>query len=253
MECTSIPKHRQRWKFKENVICPKKKLSAFGVQQDSILDLKDIGPQVNWQTVFYVEYAGPIVFYVLLYFFYYTQPKSQYQFVTFLCLMLHFIKRELETKYIHRFSHATMPIQNIFKNSFYYWFVSGALVGLDVFRPNAIVDLGSSFLYVCVMLFLCAESLNFYTHYVLRSLRPENSTIRRIPYGFGFNLVSCPNYLFESISWFSLCLLTRSYSVVLFTCLGTIQMYLWAIKKHKNYKKEFENYPKRRAMFPFIG
>jgi very-long-chain enoyl-CoA reductase len=31
-------------------------------------------------------------------------------------------------------------------------------------------------------------------------------------------------------------------------------MYVWAIKKHKAYKKEFPQYPKnRRAMFPFIA
>jgi very-long-chain enoyl-CoA reductase len=30
-------------------------------------------------------------------------------------------------------------------------------------------------------------------------------------------------------------------------------MTVWAIKKHKNYKKEFgKEYPKRQAIFPFI-
>lgn len=30
-------------------------------------------------------------------------------------------------------------------------------------------------------------------------------------------------------------------------------MAVWAIKKHKNYKKEFgKDYPRRRAIFPFI-
>ena len=40
----------------------------------------------------------------------------------------------------------------------------------------------------------------------------------------------------------------------LFFVIGTFQMLSWAVKKHKNYKKEFGNeYPKgRKIMFPFI-
>lgn len=40
----------------------------------------------------------------------------------------------------------------------------------------------------------------------------------------------------------------------LFLVVSTYQMVVWAIKKHKNYKKEFgKAYPaNRKAMFPFI-
>ena len=39
----------------------------------------------------------------------------------------------------------------------------------------------------------------------------------------------------------------------LFTVAGFAQMALWALGKHRNYKKEFPDYPKTRtAIVPFV-
>ena len=37
----------------------------------------------------------------------------------------HYLKREFETIFIHRFSNATMPFLNVFKNSTHYWILLG--------------------------------------------------------------------------------------------------------------------------------
>lgn len=40
----------------------------------------------------------------------------------------------------------------------------------------------------------------------------------------------------------------------LFNFVATGQMYIWAVAKHKRYRKEFKDYPRnRKAMFPFIA
>lgn len=46
-----------------------------------------------------------------------------------------------------------------------------------------------------------AQLSNLTTHINLRNLRPPGTRIRAIPYGYGFDLVSCPNYLFEVLGW----------------------------------------------------
>ena len=40
---------------------PEAKLSHYLNAPKATLYFKDLGPQVGWSTVFYVEYAGPIV------------------------------------------------------------------------------------------------------------------------------------------------------------------------------------------------
>ena len=37
--------------------------------------------------------------------------------MVYVMIMLHFIKREWETLFVHRFSHGTMPFRNIFRKS----------------------------------------------------------------------------------------------------------------------------------------
>ncbi len=42
-------------------------------------------------------------------------------------------------------------------------------------------------------------------------------------------------------------------AALFFAICGFYQMLVWAIQKHKNYRKEFADYPKqRRAMVPFV-
>ena len=77
---------------------------------------------------------------------------------------------------------------------------------------------------------------------------------RQIPYGYGFDKISCANYFWEALGWMTYSLLTRNYTAYLFTLFSVAQMAQWALEKHSRYKKEFkEKYPKgRKAMFPLI-
>ncbi|OJT03365.1 hypothetical protein TRAPUB_6034 [Trametes pubescens] len=159
--------------------------------------------------------------------------------------MLHFFKRELETLFVHRFSHGTMPFTNVFKNPS---FAATSPYIRGTIRENP------TFLWASLAVWLFAELSNLHTHIALRNLRPAGSTARAIPRGYGFALVSCPNYFFETVGWTVIAVMTGSYAAWLFLAVSTYQMVVWAVKKHRNYKKEFgKAYPaNRKAMFPFI-
>lgn len=70
---------------------------------------------------------------------------------------------------------------------------------------------------------------------------------------FAYSFVSCPNYTYEIGAWVSFSLMTSCLPALLFAIAGAFQMTIWALAKHRNYKKEFKDYPKgRRAIFPFL-
>ena len=171
-------------------------------------------------------------------------------------VMFHFAKRELETLLVHRFSSATMPARNILKNSAHYWVLSGLNMAYWIYQPNAPSAEPSNPLitYAGIAMFVVGELGNLNAHLVLRDLRKPGGTERGVPKGLGFNWVSCPNYLFESIAWIGIALVSWSLSTLVFLAAAVPQMAVWASKKEARYRKEFgATYKRKRyAMLPGI-
>ncbi|KAH8857525.1 Very-long-chain enoyl-CoA reductase [Schistosoma japonicum] len=203
--------------------------------------LKDIGPQIGWRTVFLVEYTGPLVIYAIIWLL--RQPFFKnnafppissdlyLRKVALACWCGHYIKRLLETVFIHRFSHATMPLRNIFINcSYYYGFALfvGYFTNHHLYTPPTF---GHTQILIGFFLFMIGEWGNFSCHLALKRLRPAGTTVRQIPYPMS--------------GWF--------FTPLIFTICGFRQMSVWAINKLKAYRREFGNFPKnRKAIVPFI-
>lgn len=174
---------------------------------------------------------------------------SQTQWLTFGLIVLHFIKREYETLFVHKFSANTMPARNILKNSFFYWAVSGALCAYSVYHPRSLAAKADLPIVDAIgtLIYLFAESGNALVHRYLSSLRSTGGTERKIPVGYGFEIVTCPNYMFEILAWVGVILVSRDWSVAFFIAIGALQMYDWAKGKERAYRKEFgDNYKKKR-------
>ncbi|KAH9398298.1 PREDICTED: probable very-long-chain enoyl-CoA reductase art-1 [Rhagoletis zephyria] len=241
-------------------------ISSLNLNRGRVLYLKDLGPQIGWSTVFLAEYAGPLLAYMISftrpYWLYGNNadlPMSYVVKIAAACWTLHYSKRIYETIFVHRFSHSTMPIMNLFKNCAYYWgfaFYIGYFVNHPLYTEPFF---GKVQVYLGLISFLLNEYGNYSIHVALRDLRPPGSTERKIPmptknpFTFLFRYVSCPNYAYEWYSWASFSIMTQTLPAAIFTAVGFYQMAVWALGKHRNYKKEFPNYPKRRtAIVPFL-
>jgi len=235
------------------------------VKTGSKLYLKDLGPQIGWDTVFKVEYAGPLFVYLWFYtrpwLFYGSEaaakPYAQVVKIAAVCWSVHYAKRLFETMFIHRFSHATMPIFNLFKNSAYYWGFAG-YVAYHVNHP-LYTSPSQLQMWIGLGIFTVCELGNFSIHLLQRNLRPPGTKERRIPFPDWnpltqlYNLVSCPNYTYEVGSWIGFTIMTQCLPAGMFAFAGFYQMAVWALGKHRNYKKEFPKYPRsRKAIIPFV-
>ena len=176
---------------------------------------KDIGPQISWRFVFCAEYLGPIIIHSFVYWLstlpslakYHCQSRGYNPFVNkvaYTLVMIHYIKRELESLFLHKFSQATMPFFNLFKNSFHYWILNGAislgyfgygflLKDADVFRVYSTLKIDNFMLLIGG--FFVSELWNFYVHYQLRAWgdsQKAKGITQRVPLEDG--ILSCLLY-----------------------------------------------------------
>ncbi|TSK18091.1 Very-long-chain enoyl-CoA reductase [Bagarius yarrelli] len=142
---------------------------------------RDLGAQISWVTVFLTEYAGPLIIYLMFYFrvpfiyppkYDFTTSKHWVVHLACMCHSFHYVKRLLETLFVHRFSHGTMPLRNIFKNCTYYWGFAAWMayyINHPLYTPPIY---GEQQVKLALIIFLFCQIGNFSIHIALRNLRP---------------------------------------------------------------------------------
>ncbi|CEJ82235.1 Putative 3-oxo-5-alpha-steroid 4-dehydrogenase [[Torrubiella] hemipterigena] len=225
------------------------------VAKSGELLVKDLGPQISWRGVFVLEYVGPILIHLAVLAarpYIYPggdAPLSSTQWLSFYMIIAHFVKREIETLFVHKFSANTMPVRNIFKNCAFYWALSGFVCAVSIYYPGSLAARADEPLidYAGLALYLFGEISNAAVHLYLASLRSTGGTERKIPHGYGFAIVTCPNYMYEILAWVGIIIASRDWSVALFIAIGAGQMYFWSKDKEAAYRKEFgDKYKKKR-------
>ena len=108
--------------------------------------------------------------------------------------------------------------------------------------------------YLGLALFTVGSIFNARVHLIQRALRRPGTVERGIPAGPGFAWVTCPNYMFETVAWVGVLLVSRSWMTLLFIIVAVVQMKAWADKKEARYRREFgtQYRPKRYTVLPGI-
>jgi hypothetical protein len=181
------------------------KLNDIETYSNVQLEVKDYGVQFSYKGVFLIEYFGPFAIMLLFFLrpaFIYgaSSGKAAWDSVAHtaaLFWMAHYLKREFETLFIHKFSRSTMPISNLWRNSIYYWMFAAA-VAYPLCHPAYTAPKNDLQVKIGAALFVAAELTNFAVHYHLSTLRPASGSDKREPpKGILFSLVTSPNYTAE--------------------------------------------------------
>ncbi|EMS13633.1 synaptic glycoprotein SC2, putative [Entamoeba histolytica HM-3:IMSS] len=255
--CKIKPCQQRIWYYtKENkkvILLVDKTLTECGVNEETELEMKDLGRQLPYRFVYLLEYIGPLVLYFIPFFIlkFLNRTILYQQYMALFLWVVHYLKRILETIYVHEFGDNTMPYNNVFKNCTYYWgFALAVSINVNLFSRQ-VPDL---FVSICACAMLISIISNGYCHLLLKWLRPPGTQIRAIPKGFLFEYVSCPHYFCEIMTWIFFNALTGfPFFGVLFSLCGIYQMREWALQKHQRYYREFPDYPKNRTvLIPFL-
>lgn len=141
--------------------------------------------------------------------------------------MLHFLKRTLETLFLHKYSGSTS--ESAAKMIGFAYASQAALVcGTSTSRPSEMS------LWISTTLFSVGIVGNFYHHYLLANLRSTKSVGSKYvaPRGGLFCYVAGPHYLFELIGWLGIAVVSEQ--VTPYLIFGGMVAYLSARSINQN-------------------
>jgi hypothetical protein len=88
---------------------------------------------------------------------------------------------------------------------------------------------------------------------MLIALRRPGETGYRVPRGWLFERVSCPNYFGEILEWFGYALASWSLAGLAFALFTAANIGPRAFAHHRWYHRTFPGYPpQRKALIPFV-
>lgn len=167
-------------------------------------------------------------------------------------LLVHFLKRVLETLFVHKYSGSVSLATSSFIGV-YYSLVSALLASLHCNQPSdpaALLGVG---------LFVVGQLGNLYHHVLLSNLRGpkapsgDRKSAYVVPRGGFFEYVAMPHYFFELVAWLGVAVCTQHLTALLVVTSMASYLAGRSVSTTKYYLKNVKGYPTtRRHLVPGI-
>jgi 3-oxo-5-alpha-steroid 4-dehydrogenase 1 len=169
--------------------------------------------------------------------------------------VFHYLHRDLVFPWQLKTRNKKMPIvimifgvffnfMNGFVNGYYFGYLSPQYELSWFYDPRFIAG---------VLVFAAGMYINWQSDEILLKLRKTGETGYKIPFGFMYKYISCPNYFGEMLEWMGFALMAWCLPALTFSLWTTVNLLPRALAHHKWYQEQFPEYPKeRKAVVPFI-
>ncbi len=106
---------------------------------------------------------------------------------------------------------------------------------------------------VGLILFVCGFLGNYKSDDILINLRKPGEKGYKIPSGFLFKYISCPNHFCEILEWLGYMLMLSNIAGIAFFVWTAANLLPRALHHHRWYKQNFKDYPsERKAVLPYV-
>ena len=168
---------------------------------------------------------------------------------------LHYLNRTFIFPLRTRTTGKKMPISIVLSAAFFNVF-NGGLNGywLGYLSPSYEIEWMTSWPFIIGgCLFVIGAYTNLRADNMLINLRKPGETGYKIPKGFLFDKISCPNHFGEVIEWTGFALMCWNLPALSFAIWTAANLIPRAMAHHKWYQEKFVDYPpERRAVIPYL-
>ncbi len=192
-------------------------------------------------------------FFIILY-FYLSSDQSAYAIVLSLLWLVHYLNRTFIYPFRIRTKGKKMPLI-IVGSAIFFNCMNAGLNGYFLAHFES-YDLNSFYEWNFILglaLFVSGFIINQKSDHILIHLRKPGETTYKIPTGFLFKYVSCPNLLGELVQWTGFAIMAWNLPALSFLIWTGANLIPRALGHHKWYGNYFVEYPKnRKALLPGV-